>query len=295
VTKDNAEAEMVLGSAFEQADALPEAIQCYQQALKWNKSLLIRVLGSSQRPLAIQMALLQARNAKQQGDATNAMAFYRQALALDPTLMEAHNNLGVLLTDAGADQDALAQYQAAIALAPTEPLGHENLGTLLLKLGRFDEAMQQYQQAESLQPGDPQVFFLIGKARLRHGQSTEAAAQFRHALELDPNDPQSLTFLARILATDTNPTNRDGAAAVALAEKANTLAGGAQPYILDILAMTYAEAGRFPDAQATAAKALDLAKAASLSNMAASIQLHLQSFQAGRPCRETFTNSFSAK
>jgi tetratricopeptide (TPR) repeat protein len=295
VTKNNAQAEMLLGTVSERAGALPEAIHYYDQALAWNKSLVVRMPDGVQRRLAVQTALLKAQTAEQQGDATAAMGFYRQALELDPTLVEAHNNLGNLLNEAGAEPEALAQYHAAINLAPAEPRAHENLGTLLLKLGRFDEAMQQYQQAENLQPGDPHVFFLIGKARLHHGQSTEAAAQFRRALELDANDPQSLTFLARILATDANPTNRDGAAAVALAEKANTLAGGVQPYILDILAMTYAEAGRFSDAQATGAKALELAQAASLSNMAASIQLHLQSFQAGRPCRETFTNTFSAK
>jgi tetratricopeptide (TPR) repeat protein len=295
VTKQNGQAEMLLGTAFERAGAMPNALDCYSRALGWDKSLVIRMPGGARRPLAVQAALLGAQAAEEQGDAINATALYRQALGLDPTLVEAHNDLGNLLDEAGAEPEAVAQYGAAINLAPAEPLAHENLGSLLLKLGRFDEAMQQYQQAESLQPNDPRVFFLIGKACLRHGQSTEAAAQFRHALELDTNDLQSLTFLARILASDANPRNRDGAAAVALAEKANTLASGAQPYILDVLAMTYAEAGRFADAQATATKALELAKAASLSNMAASIQVHLQSFQAGRPCRETFTNSFSTK
>ena len=228
---------------------------------------------------------------EQQGRQAEALAHDQTALRLAPDSAEAHNNLANLLDAAGQTNDALAQYQAALRWNPNAPLARCNLGTLLVKLDRFDEAMEQYREAARLQPENPHPYYLMGKAWLRHGQSTEAIGQFRHALELDPNDFQSLAFLARILATDENPKNRDGNAAVALAEKANALTGGTQPLILDVLAMAYAGAGRFDEAQQTAGKALDLATAAKLPDMASGIHRRLQLYQAGLPCREVFTNT----
>jgi len=228
---------------------------------------------------------------EQRGLLAEALVHYRAALRLAPDSVEAHNNLANFLDAAGQTGAALDLYQAALRLNPNAPLAHCNLGTLLLKLGRFDEAMRQYQEAARLQPDNPPPYYLMGKALLRHGQTAEAIGQFRHAVALDQNDLQSLAFLARILAADENPKNRDGAAAVALAERANILAGGTQPFILDILAMALAEEGRFNEAQLTARKAQDLAAAAKLPDMAASIRQHLHTYAGGLPYREAFTNS----
>jgi len=232
---------------------------------------------------------------EQQGKQAEALAHYKTALKIDPNSTEAHNNLANLLDEAGQTKDALENYQAALRLNPNAPLAHCNLGTLLVKLGRFDEAMREYEAAARLQPENLHVYYLMGKANLRQGQSTEAIAQLRHALDLDGNDYQSLAFLARILATDTDSKNRDGSTAVALAEKANMLSGGEQPFILDILGMAYAEAGHYDKAQETAGKALELANTAQLPQMAADIQRHLQSYQAGQPCRDTFSGAFKEK
>ncbi len=78
---------------------------------------------------------------------------------------------------------------------------------------------------------------------------------------------------------------------MAAAEQANALTDGQQPFVLDVLAMAYAEAGRFDDARQTAAKALDLATAANLPGMASGIRQRLQLYQAGQPFRENPANA----
>jgi len=227
---------------------------------------------------------------EQEGQRDAALIHYREALRLAPDSVEAHNNLANILNDEGQTREALDHYQAALRLDQTVPLTHCNLGTLLVKLGRFDEAMQLYQAAQRLQPEDPHVHYLMGKAWLGKGRTSEAIGQFRQALRLDGNDFQSLTFLARILAADENPVNRDGNAAVELAERANTLTGGTQPFILDVLAMAYAESGRTNEAQRVELKAQELAEAGETPALAANIRRHLQLFQAGQSCHEVFTN-----
>jgi len=55
-------------------------------------------------------------------------------------------------------------------------------------------------------------------------------------MQIDPDNLHVLIYLAQVLASDENPKVRDGHTAFALASKANTLTGGAQPAMLDVLA-----------------------------------------------------------
>jgi len=292
VTGESGQAEMMLGVAYERENSTDEAVRHFEAAVKLDSALTLK-LPDGDHSLAAHMVWMQAAAAEAAGQAGPAIALYQQALSADPRLEEAHNNLANLLDDAGDTSGALAHYQAAIKLAPGAATPRENLGTLLLKLGQFDNALQQYQEAVRLAPADPRPPYLMAKAYLRWGQTPEAIAQLHHALDLDADDLQSLALLARILATAANPANRDGGQAVALAEKANRLAGAGQPFFLDVLAMAYAEAGRFPEAQAAARKALDLASANTLTNLAAALRQHWQLFQSGLPCRDVFTNGLA--
>jgi tetratricopeptide (TPR) repeat protein len=219
-----------------------------------------------------------------------ALIQYQEALRIAPNSVHAHNNLGNFLDEMGKPDEALAQYREALELNPRAPLAHDNLGTLLVKLSRFDEAMSQYAQAVQLDPGDFRPHYLMGKALLKQGRDAEALGKFREALQLDPHDFQTLAFLARVLTSDENPRIRNGAEAVAFAEKANDLTGGEHPFVLDTLAISYAEVGRFQDAQQIEQHAIQLARTAALKETNAMFQ-RLELYKSSRPYRETFTNS----
>ena len=51
-----------------------------------------------------------------------------------------------------------------------------------------------------------------------------------------------------MMATDPDPSVRNGSEAVRLAERAVQLTGAREPTLLDTLAAAYAEAGRFQEA-----------------------------------------------
>jgi tetratricopeptide (TPR) repeat protein len=294
VTRHNAQAELMLGIGYEHESDLPRALEHFDAALKLDPDMTVWMADGS-HPLAGRAALLRAVSAENARHTSQAIGYYYQALTSDPSLVEAHNNLGNLLDEIGDSTAARQHYEAALRLSPDDALAHENLGTLLLKLGEFDQALAQYQAAARQQPADAHVPYLVAKAYLRRGEPAEAVKSLHQALELDPNDPQALALLARLLATDEDSTRRDGTQAVALAEKANALAGQGQPFFLDVLAMAYAEAGRAPAAEQTAAQALDLAAKAGLTNLESNIRKHLQAYQAGRPFRETFTNTLATE
>ncbi|MEM6459252.1 MAG: tetratricopeptide repeat protein [Planctomycetota bacterium] len=82
---------------------------------------------------------------------------YRRALALEPGLAPAANNLAMVLADGGGDLDeALAFARAAVAAAPEDPNYHDTLAHVLRRAGRLDEARAAIQRAIDLDPGNPQ-------------------------------------------------------------------------------------------------------------------------------------------
>ena len=119
----------------------------------------------------------------------------------------------------------------------------------------------------------------MGKALLKQGRDAEAIGKFREALRLDPDNFQILAFIAHVLAADENPQIRDGKTALVLAAKANTLTGGAQPFVLDALGMACAEAGHFDDAQEAIKRAINLATAAGMKKDVVPMQQRLRALQ----------------
>ena len=228
---------------------------------------------------------------EQQGRRDEALTNYQAALRIDPDSVEAHNDLANFLDAMGKPDEALVHYREALRLNPKAPLAHMNLGSLLLELGQFDEAMAQYHEAARLAPEDSRPHYLMGKAQLRQGRSAEAVAHFRDALRLNANDVQVLTWLARVLGADEKVEVRNGAEAVALAEPAKDLTEAKNPFVLDTLALAYAEAGRFSDAARTVQEAINISNAANDADAVTAMRERLQLYQSGRPYRESFTKS----
>ncbi len=228
---------------------------------------------------------------EQQGRRDKALVQYQTALRLDPGRVQVHNNLANLLDGLGQTNEALIHYREALRLKPDAPLAHDNFGMLLVQLGRFDEAMSHYAEAARLDPTDPQPHYLMGKARLRQGHSAEAVAHFRDALRRDGNDVKALTLLARVLASDENPQLRNGPEALALAQRADALTGGQQPFVLDTLAMAFAETGHFNEAQRAVRRAIELSTAAGVKDNVSGMEQRLKLYQSGLPYREAFTNA----
>jgi tetratricopeptide (TPR) repeat protein len=219
---------------------------------------------------------------------TDALREYQTAIQIDPNRLQAHNNLANLQASMGQRDEALKEYQEALRLNPNAAMAHANQATLLAEMGRFDDSMREFAEATRLTPGDPRPYYLMGKACLRHGQSAEAIKHFRESMQLQPNDFQTITWLARVLAADEDSAVRNGTEAVSLAARAVELTGGQEPFVLDTLAMAYAEAGRFKEAQDAEQNAIDLATAAKSQKTISEMQQRLQLYQAGKPSREDF-------
>ena len=161
-----------------------------------------------------------------------------------------------------------------------------NLGNALAAVGQLDDAIASYEKTLKIQPQDALAHYSLGKVFAAQRKFGEAAAQYRKAAEIQPRYLMAHGALAWLLATCPESSLRDGAAAVEHARWASQRSSG-QPEVLDVLAAAYAEAGRFPEAVATARKALHQATQKNKRGLADALRGRIALYEAGKPYRQT--------
>ena len=118
-----------------------------------------------------------------------AEACYRRALALDPCLAEAYNNLGRIDELRGRNADAAQCYEHAIECKPRLPHPYINLGNLLQRRNDLDAACERYDAALLLDPGSWEAQNNRANVLLERGEHTAARAAFAAAVKVRPDDP----------------------------------------------------------------------------------------------------------
>jgi Flp pilus assembly protein TadD/peroxiredoxin len=133
------------------------------------------------------------------GQVDRARAAFESALALDPSVSEAHNDLGTLVAQAGDLDGAIARFRQALAATPDYPDALNNLGYALLLSGREAEARPLYERALVLQPDFPEALNNLGLLQGRAGDLDAAERLFRDALARRPDYGDAANNLALVL------------------------------------------------------------------------------------------------
>jgi TolB-like protein/DNA-binding winged helix-turn-helix (wHTH) protein/Flp pilus assembly protein TadD len=110
----------------------------------------------------------------------------KQAIAIDPTLAEAHlANAEILLNQdwdfAGAEQE----FQRTLALNPNYSTGHQWYGEYLSIRGRHEEAIREMQTTLALDPLSPIAHHQAGQTYQQARQYDRAIAEYQQALALN--------------------------------------------------------------------------------------------------------------
>ncbi len=115
----------------------------------------------------------------------DAKSEYEKAIALNPKLGPAYQNLGItLLPDDPAG--AVAALQKAAELLPADARTKWLLGTALEDNGALAPAIGQFEAAKNLDAKDAEIRISLGEALLKVGRDQEALAAFQDALALQP-------------------------------------------------------------------------------------------------------------
>lgn len=189
---------------------------------------------------------------------------------------------------AGENKNALAAecYRQVLRVAPDDVTAQEGLARLLLLEGQPEEAVSHFLEAIRLGAGGPELFANFALALFRIGRAEEGMQRLRQAVAL-PNPPQwILLHLAWTLATHPNPRIRDGAEAATRARRLCDETSYRNAEMMDALAAALAEQGEFADAAAMAQRAMDSARTAGKSQLAAEIETRLRLYQSYQPCRD---------
>lgn len=116
---------------------------------------------------------------------SEAKSEYEKAIALDPKMAAAYQNLGVTLipTDPAA---AIEPLQHAAELMPEDARTKWLLGIALEATKKDALAIEQYQAAAKLDAKSVEIRNSLGFALLRAGRAGEAETEFREALSMLP-------------------------------------------------------------------------------------------------------------
>lgn len=114
----------------------------------------------------------------------------REALTLDPTLMNAHYMLARALHGRDDPEEAIAKYGDALRLDPEHRMACFYRASLLLKTEDWEGAIRDYTQVIRLDPTNAQAYNGRGDASRQKGDPASAIADYTEAIRLQPNLPQ---------------------------------------------------------------------------------------------------------
>ncbi len=220
-----------------------------------------------------------------QGQFQKARSCLEKALKINPELADAHYNLGAVFDQRGQFDKAIPHFEKALEIDPDFAEAHSALGALFFKQGRFEKAVSHFEEALRIRPNDAGVSCKLAALFVRQNNFAAAVRQYGQALRINPDLVEAQNNLAWLLATCPDAAFRNGPRAVELARSADRLSGGNRAPVLDTLAAAYAETGQYPEAVATARRALDAAK--EQAAVAEGIRARLRLYEAGVPYHES--------
>lgn len=129
---------------------------------------------------------LLARRYAERGMDDKAAETWAEVVKIDPSMAEAHYNLGVALSKLDKPDEAIKSFEKSIELNPYFLKGYYAIGNSFVEQGRFEEAVQNYQKALEINPDDPEVRHNLGVVYSYLDKPDLAIAEFEKAIEMQP-------------------------------------------------------------------------------------------------------------
>ena len=177
--------------------------------------------------------------------------------------------------------EAIKHLAKVLEIDPNYPDARNKMVITLIIAGRSDETIKYLNKGLN-----QEIYASLGSEYIQAGEYDLAIQNLTKAIELKPDNIDVLNKLAWLLAAVDNTSINNAQKAVEFAQQGCELTGYKDPMLLDTLAVSYAAAGRFEEAKATANKALSIAKSSGRENLAVAIQNRIKLYEAGQPYRQ---------
>jgi len=129
--------------------------------------------------IAVCQSALRVRG--EEGD--SGLTAAEKALALDPTLAEAHAARGRVLADLGRFDEAIAAHEESLRLEPDSPEARFNYGRTCYLLGRHEAAIEHFERSAQFSETSYSALSYMAQIYQTLGRDDEARAAARRALE----------------------------------------------------------------------------------------------------------------
>jgi len=202
VAKAKRELGKKAAALYEEGYAALAANDCVRARQKAEELL---ALGAGSYEYAVRF--VRARCYAVQGQLDEAVAAYREVLALKPDLFEARFDLALVLEKQGQHEAALQEYEQAATLRPEDVEVQYNMGAILFQQKAFDQARPHLEKAASLDSTHAQAAKALGFACLQGEKKDVTAAQryLSRYLALEPQAPDAAQIREILTAIETSP------------------------------------------------------------------------------------------
>lgn len=227
-----------------QDDTLQAALKALQEN-HLDEALESLNLAEHEQPSSAQIRNFRGIVLVRLGRNSEAAAEYREATRLDPSLEDAHKNLGFLEWTEHHLESARAELQRAVELAPDDKFAHYYLGRVQLDAGLYESAFQELDRSGIAWPADSQFLMEAANGYLALRRQ-EKAREVMARLSAMPLSDAEVGVVARLLISAGNNT-----AAIDLLRRLSERQNPPGPRWARLdLALAYLEAGNYEKAGA---------------------------------------------
>lgn len=154
----------------------------------------------SKTPRSPELLDLAGMIARLKGNHPSALHYFTAAAELVPDAAVVRLHCGLALRSIGGrEKDAIGELRRAIALQPTLAEAHHQLGNALKALKQYAAARESLEEAVRLAPQDAAAWLNLGVTQLELRHAIEAVASFRRAVQLEPMRAESHNILGTAL------------------------------------------------------------------------------------------------
>jgi tetratricopeptide (TPR) repeat protein len=142
-------------------------------------------------PESAEMHMILGGELARRGDTANALAHYREAIRLKPSLPGAHFQIAEQMRsspDPALNARAEDEYKAALRVNEYDELAWRELGGILNAKGELQAAEADYRKALALQPNDSEAKTGLAIVLITANRSNEAIPLLEGALKDDPTN-----------------------------------------------------------------------------------------------------------
>ncbi|MFB2922295.1 tetratricopeptide repeat protein [Aerosakkonema funiforme] len=132
-------------------------------------------------------------------NAPEAIRAYEQAIALNPEMIDAYNNIGNIWLAEGDLDRAESIYRQAIAANPDLYGSYLNLGNVLRTKNQLDRAIEYYEKALQLKNAEPFILYNLGLAFEAKQAPAEAAEYFGYAAYREGKYEEAIEYYKKLL------------------------------------------------------------------------------------------------